>query len=68
MGTKTDQTHNCPSRNPDSQTVELDREFLDTVTVHGREYQKYSINNRIYFDPVDEVRERSGLVTISCHC
>ncbi|KAJ5407866.1 hypothetical protein N7509_001749 [Penicillium cosmopolitanum] len=25
---------------PDSQTVELDREFLDTVTVHGREYQK----------------------------
>ncbi|KAJ5444601.1 uncharacterized protein N7458_008473, partial [Penicillium daleae] len=42
------------SRNPDSQTVELDRQFLDTVTVHGREYQKYSIDNRIYFGPIDE--------------
>ncbi|KAJ5363655.1 uncharacterized protein N7496_009368, partial [Penicillium cataractarum] len=40
--------------NPDSQTVELDREFLDTVIVHGREYQKYSIDNRIYFVPIDE--------------
>ncbi|KAJ5112572.1 hypothetical protein N7532_000617 [Penicillium argentinense] len=40
--------------NPDSQTVELDREFLDTLTVQGREYQKYSIDHRIYFGPVDE--------------
>ncbi|KAJ5974419.1 hypothetical protein N7481_011629 [Penicillium waksmanii] len=39
---------------PDSQTVELDREFLDTVTVHGREYQKYSIDHRVYFGPVDD--------------
>ncbi|KAJ5319980.1 hypothetical protein N7508_000263 [Penicillium antarcticum] len=39
---------------PDSQTIELDREFLDTVTFHGREYQKYSIDNRTYFGPVDE--------------
>ncbi|KAJ5739446.1 hypothetical protein N7533_012230 [Penicillium manginii] len=39
---------------PDSQTVELDREFLDTVTVHGREYQKYSIDHRLYFGPVDD--------------
>ncbi|KAJ5666808.1 hypothetical protein N7462_011217 [Penicillium macrosclerotiorum] len=40
--------------NPDSQTVELDREFLDIITVQGREYQKYSIDHRTYFGPVDE--------------
>ncbi|KAJ5780291.1 hypothetical protein N7457_005451 [Penicillium paradoxum] len=40
--------------NPDSQTVELDRDYLDTVTVQGREYQKYSIDHRTYFGPVDE--------------
>ncbi|KAJ5081781.1 hypothetical protein NUU61_010045 [Penicillium alfredii] len=39
---------------PDSQTIELDGEYLDTITVHGREYQKYSIEHRIYFGPVDE--------------
>jgi hypothetical protein len=44
------------ARSPDSQTVELDREYLDTVTFQGREYQKYSIEHRTYFGPVDEVR------------
>ncbi|CDM31683.1 unnamed protein product [Penicillium roqueforti FM164] len=39
---------------PDSETIELDREYLDTVTVQGREYQKYSIDHRTYFGPVDE--------------
>ncbi|CAG8115608.1 unnamed protein product [Penicillium nalgiovense] len=42
------------ARSPDSQTVELDREYLNTVTVQGREYQKYSIEHRTYFGPVDE--------------
>ncbi|KAJ5175960.1 uncharacterized protein N7482_001837 [Penicillium canariense] len=45
---------------PDSQTVELGREFLDTVIVQGREYQKYSTDNRIYFGPVDEVKGTNG--------
>ncbi|KAJ5334059.1 uncharacterized protein N7506_007842 [Penicillium brevicompactum] len=40
--------------NPDSQTTELDREFLDTVTVESREYQKYSLDHRTYFGPIDE--------------
>lgn len=44
------------ARNPDSQTTELDREYLDTVTVEGREYQKYSLDHRTYFEPIDEVR------------
>ncbi|KAJ6125738.1 hypothetical protein N7523_003358, partial [Penicillium sp. IBT 18751x] len=39
---------------PDSQTEELPGELFDTVTVQGREYQKYSIDNRIYFGPVDD--------------
>ncbi|OGE53513.1 hypothetical protein PENARI_c007G04567 [Penicillium arizonense] len=39
---------------PDSQTIELDREYLATVTFQGREYQKYSIDHRTYFGPVDE--------------
>jgi hypothetical protein len=43
------------TRDPDSQTIELDREYLDTVTFQGREYQKYSIDHRTYFGPVDEV-------------
>jgi hypothetical protein len=43
------------ARSPDSQTIELDREYLDTVTVQGREFQKYSIDHRTYFGPVDEV-------------
>ena len=43
------------ARSPDSETIELDREYLDTVTVQGREYQKYSIDHRTYFGPVDEV-------------
>lgn len=49
-------THLSSERSPDSQTVELDREFLDTITVQGREYQKYSIEHRTYFGPIDDVR------------
>ncbi|KAJ5728698.1 uncharacterized protein N7483_003206 [Penicillium malachiteum] len=47
--------------NPDSQTVELDREFLDTITVQGREYQKYSIDHRTYFEPIDDKEEAQRL-------
>lgn len=43
-------------RSPDSQTVELDRQYLDTIFVQGREYQKYAIDHRIYFGPIDDVR------------
>ncbi|EPS28177.1 hypothetical protein PDE_03123 [Penicillium oxalicum 114-2] len=44
---------------PDEETVELDRKFLDITTVQGREYQKYSIDNRIYFGPVDDEEAQS---------
>ncbi|PLB47949.1 hypothetical protein P170DRAFT_476602 [Aspergillus steynii IBT 23096] len=39
---------------PDSQTEELDDIYLETVTIHRREYQKYSVEHQISFQPVDE--------------
>ncbi|KAF7715969.1 Methyltransferase type 25 domain-containing protein [Penicillium ucsense] len=38
---------------PDEETVELDRKFLDLITVQGREFQRHSIENHIYFGPID---------------
>lgn len=58
-------THLSFARSPDSQTVELDREFLDTITVQGREYQKYSIEHRTYFGPIDDVRRGNFLQAVS---
>ncbi|RAK99202.1 class I SAM-dependent methyltransferase [Aspergillus ibericus CBS 121593] len=39
---------------PDSQTEELDEKYRHTISIHGREYQKYSIDNEISFQPVDD--------------
>ncbi|EYE97607.1 class I SAM-dependent methyltransferase [Aspergillus ruber CBS 135680] len=39
---------------PDSQTESLDQQLLETITVQDRQYQKYSIDHRISFVPVDE--------------
>ncbi|PYH74613.1 class I SAM-dependent methyltransferase [Aspergillus vadensis CBS 113365] len=41
------------TRSPDSQTENLDETYRHTITVHGREYQQYSIDNEISFQPVD---------------
>lgn len=30
--------------------------YLDVVIVYGREYQRYSIERRIYFGPIDDVK------------
>ncbi|RKU45804.1 hypothetical protein DL546_005381 [Coniochaeta pulveracea] len=38
----------------DPQTVPLDRTYVETVLHHGREYQRYSLENGVYFAPVDE--------------
>lgn len=53
-------------RSPESQTEELDREYLDTVAVQGRLYQKYSIDQRIYSGPIDDVRRESSVLCIPC--
>ena len=36
-------------------TTEVDDRYLETVTIHGREYQSHSIDNNINLVPVDEV-------------
>ncbi|KAL4957131.1 S-adenosyl-L-methionine-dependent methyltransferase [Aspergillus filifer] len=39
---------------PTSQTEDLDDEYLRTISIQGREYQRYSIENGISFEPVDD--------------
>ncbi|KAE8147447.1 S-adenosyl-L-methionine-dependent methyltransferase [Aspergillus avenaceus] len=39
---------------PDSQTEALDVSYLETVTIQERKYQKFSIDHKIAFEPVDE--------------
>ncbi|RDL38861.1 Uncharacterized protein BP5553_03201 [Venustampulla echinocandica] len=39
---------------PDEGTSSLDDSFLETVTIHNREYQQYSITNYVYLAPIDE--------------
>ena len=34
----------------------MESQYLQTVTVHGREYQKFSIDYAIHLVPVDDVR------------
>lgn len=41
--------------NPDFGTTSLDSALQEIVTIHGREFQRYSVNNRIYLCPIDDV-------------
>lgn len=38
-------------------TTEVDPQYLEIVTIHGRDFQKYSIDKSIHLVPVDEVYE-----------
>ncbi|EEQ91279.1 uncharacterized protein BDCG_06399 [Blastomyces dermatitidis ER-3] len=40
--------------NPESGTTELDECFLELITYQGREFQNYSVENAIYFGPIDD--------------
>ncbi|KFY08242.1 hypothetical protein V492_06410 [Pseudogymnoascus sp. VKM F-4246] len=42
------------SRDLDEGTTEVDPRYLETVTYHNREFQQYSVENSIYFSPIDE--------------
>ncbi|KAH6663497.1 S-adenosyl-L-methionine-dependent methyltransferase [Halenospora varia] len=42
------------ANNPEADTTALDGSFLETFTIHNREYQQYSIENLVYFVPVDD--------------
>ncbi|PYH78144.1 S-adenosyl-L-methionine-dependent methyltransferase [Aspergillus uvarum CBS 121591] len=39
---------------PNSQTEDLDAKFLQIITVLDRDFQKYSVEQKIYFQPVDD--------------
>jgi len=47
-----------PSSSTDSQLVQVDESYLETVTHHGRDFQRYAIENGAYFAPIDEVSRR----------
>ena len=36
-------------------TTDVDPRYLHTVTIHGREFQKYAVDNSVQFSPIDEV-------------
>ena len=42
-------------RDPQAGTIELDSKYERTLTIYGREFQKYSVEHSIYLVPVDEV-------------
>ena len=35
--------------------TDVDPEYMHTTTIHGREFQKFSVKNNIHFLPVDDV-------------
>ncbi|MCJ1335609.1 hypothetical protein MMC09_000881 [Bachmanniomyces sp. S44760] len=41
-------------RDPDAGTTTVDDEFLELVTIQGREFQKYSIEHNVQYSPVDD--------------
>ncbi|KFY51877.1 hypothetical protein V497_08780 [Pseudogymnoascus sp. VKM F-4516 (FW-969)] len=42
------------SRDHDEGTTEVDPRYLETVTYHNREFQQHSVENSVYFSPIDE--------------
>lgn len=40
---------------PQRDTTEVDPQYLEIITIHDRNFQKYSIDNSINLVPVDEV-------------
>ncbi|KLJ05733.1 hypothetical protein EMPG_10823 [Blastomyces silverae] len=41
-------------QNPESGTTALDDYYLELITYQGREFQNHSVENAIYFEPVDD--------------
>ena len=45
---------------PVEDTTEVNDEYLETVNTHGREFQKYSIDNNVHLVPIDDVAKLPG--------
>lgn len=50
------------ARDPQRDTIEVDSQYLQIVTIHDRDFQKYSIDNSIHLVPVDEVNGHPQLL------
>jgi hypothetical protein len=50
------------SRDPYEDTAAVDGQYLQIITIHGRDFQKYSIDNSIHLVPVDEVGKRTRVL------
>jgi len=48
-------THENPSEAETDSEAAAYQERLETVTFHNREYQRYAIENGVYYAPIDEV-------------
>ena len=42
-------------RDPQADTTAVHGQYLQLVTIHGRDFQQYSIDKSIHFVPVDDV-------------
>lgn len=49
-------------RDPQRDTTEVDHIYLEIVTIHDRDFQKYSIDNSVHLVPVDGVNEHPRLL------
>jgi hypothetical protein len=48
-------------RDPDAGTQALDSRYLEKATHHNREFQQFSIDNEVYFAPVDEAGQEEKI-------
>ena len=42
-------------RDPRANTAAVDSQYLELVTIHGRDFQQYSVDKSIHLVPVDDV-------------
>ena len=49
-------------RDPQDGTAAVESQYLQMTTIHGRDFQTYSINHSVHFVPVDEVDTHLPLV------
>ena len=44
-------------RSAQGETTALDSKYLETITIHDRDYQRYAVEHNINLMPVDDVNE-----------
>lgn len=44
-----------PNRNAHPDTTAVDPKYEETITIHDREFQKFSVDHTIHLVPIDDV-------------